>query len=1162
MKSNVETGIFPSIRPFSEGAMKIPRIEDLLLDVNEHLQAAIPSEVFDSYVFEEEEVIFEQRLHLLRSFLPSITWSIDEEKNDCMVVSIVGLRLPRFSSEDFAKKLLVNWLVPEKGLHLLAQRQLDFVFERSSNAQYYFYEMYIELDRDQDRLYAINNMPGIVRELRRGLISSIDAFAILNTKGISNTEKDAFVANEIKAVFERRPLEFDKTVLQDIQQYLFQYPAEFKQYRGITHIARVVCSQYVYRRTLLQLTNLNPSKRHVCLKIFRTSLYTPYGQKKVLGFLLGFNLINVNREVLEEKHLLEAIQNIVPDVVVVKGSFQEIYSGTPLLKMVYIEVAREDALSFSTDEVISLRSILPKEIRHHIEHLVPVTFMRRNEEEVYRNIVTLRDQIQYVKDMPQVFISFEEQTGKDLFFTVVLLRVLQSEDQPTVEELFTQANPGYIFIPDRRETVGYVRKKYPKEANVFRLQIPKNDYLRKDRSVDLYKARNLVNILLQNACGQVRDYNGGLIVKQDERLQDFIKQLPSEDPFLLENFFYSITPIAMQGVIQASFLRAFYQLFRKVHATDIPQNGSYVSEWKEDRQFITCMFRSDDGSLKDALEQKVSEFELGEVEWASSKMNLHGTFSFGYILLTHDEHKRARFQAELTEVVQQWNKEILQKQQIRINLAFKSPTIDSRVSRRDDSAVIVRMLYEGLTRMGSDKVAQPALAQRIEISDDGMKYVFHLRDSTWSDGSAVTARDFVSSWKKAIAKPKHQLVQYTFGAIKNVKRYFRGEGNLDDIGVSVIDDKTLEVLLEQPTPSFLEYTAHWTYLPTHSSRNENQTQWVYYDGASYVSNGPFKLREWKQNRELVVVKNELYWDADSVHLEQITVNLADNPFIELKMFENGEIDMTGSGIKRVSTEKLLQKQHSEEFVTHEIAAVYGLWMNTEIEPFSNANFRRALHFAIDKDALQEHLLFGEESASSFMPRSILPHTDTRPSQDIAAAKKYLARALDELCLTKEQLPIIQISYSGIRRKTVCEFVRSAWETLLGLEVRIEEYDWLTLSSNMASGRYQVSGMSWISWFWDPAYLLSCFSTWVGPGHITKWTDPEYARLVERASIELDSEKRMDLFRQAERMLYDQQPMIPLHNCTKVHFVKPHIKNVRFSALSEVDMKWAYLEREL
>ena len=196
-------------------------------------------------------------------------------------------------------------------------------------------------------------------------------------------------------------------------------------------------------------------------------------------------------------------------------------------------------------------------LRDHIEQLVQPIFMPRNEEEVIKNILLLANQLKYVNDLPQVMITFDEQTDEHLSFTVILLRVLKGKVKP-IDELFKPVSAGIRFVHEQSKVVGKVRKRYPKEANVFRLQIGKEDFFRTNNSLDFYRARQEIYSYLENIIGEVRDFNGGLISKQNEKLnvlKNDLGDIGNYNLLLLENFFYSITPSIMRNLLEVMLFR-------------------------------------------------------------------------------------------------------------------------------------------------------------------------------------------------------------------------------------------------------------------------------------------------------------------------------------------------------------------------------------------------------------------------------------------------------------------------------------------------------------------------------------------------------------------------------------------------------------------------------
>nr|MCH9703387.1 hypothetical protein [Chlamydiota bacterium] len=407
---------------------------------------------------------------------------------------------------------------------------------------------------------------------------------------------------------------------------LLRYPPQFKKVRSAAHLARMIIADYFYTRRLTKAVNRQPNQRHLFVKLLRTKLEFPFGSKPVLGVLVTFNLMR-QREVFEEQHMIEAIRRFVPSAQPIRNSFLEHGGRQEGVVSVYVEIEKENG--FSLAQINLLQEKLPAEFKGCIEQLVPVTFMRRNEEEVYRNILALRDQLKSVADIPQATITFEEQTQFDLFFTVVVLRLVKRGD-PSIKTLFGEANPDMLYIPDRVDEVGRFRKQHIKEATVFRLQLPKSQFLRKDRSVNLYTARKKVVDRLSRALGSVRDFNGGLILKQNERLDDFLTLMPKfYDEFLLENFFYSITPIAMQSILSAALVKEWFLAFADLMDQEL--ESPYLFITRRCDEALLVIVRAQEEQLRSELMAGINLLEIPSLELASSEIKMNGSFCFGFL---------------------------------------------------------------------------------------------------------------------------------------------------------------------------------------------------------------------------------------------------------------------------------------------------------------------------------------------------------------------------------------------------------------------------------------------------------------------------------------------------------------------------------------------------
>ncbi len=332
-----------------------------------------------------------------------------------------------------------------------------------------------------------------------------------------------------------------------------------------------------------------------------------------------------------------------------EGSFFIDRAPDSSLQTLYLEIEQPDGFDFTLDEIQRLRTSLPDQIKGHIEQLAHPIFMPRNEEEVLRNIMSLSRQLRFVNDMPQVIISFDEQKGEGLSFTVILLRV-QLANSPTLQEVFTKSKTSLKYIPDRVRRVGHLRKKYVKEATVFRTLVDSSPFLRRDGSVDLYKARQYILSELSKLIGEVRDYNGGMIYKQNELLSSLkssLGRIGEQHNILLEKFYYSLNPIEMRTSVEMDHLKQLFLLLLQATKTDSvmhKKNGDFL--YKQDGKRALAVIPVDTAKRK-TLSDRIGLLSLPVHQFVSFALETEGMLYAGYLLLSEDKEAQARFLSAL-----------------------------------------------------------------------------------------------------------------------------------------------------------------------------------------------------------------------------------------------------------------------------------------------------------------------------------------------------------------------------------------------------------------------------------------------------------------------------------------------------------------------------------
>ena len=971
-------------------------------------------------------------------------------------------------------------------------------------------------------------------------------------------DKESQILTRVSSLMRYWP---DEEIYPSLLLTLLRFPRQFKKIRSVGHLGRVICAEFFYKKKVIKAVDHFPQKRHLYLKLLKTRLKFPFGSKGVMGMVVTFNLMK-HREAFEEQHILEAVRRVVPGVKVVKGSLVDEQDKHNQVHTVYFEIEREERPEFSLDEVKKLSHELPDELKGCIEQLVPMTFMRRNEEEVYRSVLTLRDQLKSVRDIPQATITFEEQTQFDLFFTVVLLRIIKDKP-PSVLTLLERNFPEIVFIPDRIDYVGTLRKVYQKEATVFRVQIPKGAFFRKDRSVNLYKARRNVVSMLMKALGPIRDYNGGLILKQNERLEDFLALLPKAyDEFFLENFFYSITPIAMQSILPPAVVKEWFLAFSELLDKELAQREVYLLSCRKYEDATMVIVRAEDSSFTDTLLKEIKELQIPSLELGFSEVDRHGAFCFGLLYRPSLIDHEIDFCGVVRASLEKWSKKIGENQTLRIAVHGNEPSLDPRITKGDQSYIIIKMLFEGLTRIGPDGKPRLAIAKAYEASPDFKTYTFLLREAKWSNGAPITAYDFEYSWKNALNPQANSVFTSTLFLIKNARLAKENKVSLDEVGIYALDEKSLRVELEYPVPYFLEVAAHWTYSLINSFIDQKYPGWAYQAGETYVCNGPFRLIEWRHNRVITVEKNPQYWDADSVKLNRITINMMERVQIDVGMLEKGEVDILGRPMTAFPIGGLYHASEDIECKTYGLNGVFILSFNTAQFPFNHKKIRQAFASVIDREKLGMHVPHEFGGASySLLPKELsLAEAPLFPGRDLEKARALFKEGLGEIGFVKSDFPRLTLSYySGVKRGNLFEELCRQWKEAFDIPIHLENYEWGTHFNRLLEGKYQMGGIELNARWNDPLHILEFFEERHDLFNLPSWEHRQYRAFLSQAKEAASIEERDHYLKKAEAFLADEIPAIPLYQLTGRYIKRKGLKGVSPQSNFQVDFKWAYKE---
>lgn len=426
-------------------------------------------------------------------------------------------------------------------------------------------------------------------------------------------------------------------------------------------------------------------------------------------------------------------------------------------------------------------------------------------------------------------------------------------------------------------------------------------------------------------------------------------------------------------------------------------------------------------------------------------------------------------------------------------------------------------LFEGLvTNDPKTLEPRPGCAERWELSADGRRYTFHLRAGlTWSDGSPLTAGDFVRSWRRVLTPATAVDYAYLMYHIVGAKEFHTSQTtDPATIGVRAVDDRTLEVDLVAPCPWFLDLCAFSTFQPVPAGPLERHgTAW---SRKELIGNGPFMLEAWNPKQEIVLVRNPRYWDAAFVKLDRIIAYPHDNAETAYKLYLDGKLHW----VPVVPLPKIDEIRRRPDYYVAPYLGTYFYRFNTTKPPFDDVHVRRAVAFAIDRKAIATQVTkAGQIPAGSWCPAVAGYEPVQGPSLDVERARRELAES--GYGPGKKPLPPIEIHFNTSEmHKAIAEAVGQQLQAALGIDVVMRNSEWKTYLSEQDKLEYTMSRSAWIGDYADPDTYFTLFLSDSG-NNKTGWKNPAYDALVKQAQTELDPTKRWALYHQAEDILVNQ-----------------------------------------
>lgn len=474
---------------------------------------------------------------------------------------------------------------------------------------------------------------------------------------------------------------------------------------------------------------------------------------------------------------------------------------------------------------------------------------------------------------------------------------------------------------------------------------------------------------------------------------------------------------------------------------------------------------------------------------------------------------------------------------ISLNAGMEPTGLNTLTSTYAIEFSLFKHMYENLVTLDDDDNTVPGAAESWDYDEDTLTYTFHLRkDGVWTNGDPVTAKDFEFAWSQALNPDVASDYAYFLYFIKNAEKYFNGEVAWDEVGVKVVDDYTLEVTMEQPTPYALFLFSFGTLAPINQRFYEAVGADLYSTEAQYFcTNGPFALTEWSHNDKIVMQKNDAWHGAADVEVEEIDWKIITDANAALSSFLAGDLDMVGLG-----TGELIKQAEAAgaTIQSYTDGTSFYIYFNNNDQYLSNVNLRRALFNAIDEQKEIDTVWQNDnEPMTSFTAPGVSATDGTSfagkvgelyaPSRDQEKAKEYLATALSELGCTVDELSAHLSIDCGDSATSIAEasFYQEQWRQVLGIEVTVNSMITKQGSQNRKTGNYVMSITGWGPDYNDPNTFLDLWVT-DGGNNQTGFSNERYDELIDLAAKETDLEKRESYFIECEQIIADQLPIGP------------------------------------
>ena len=495
------------------------------------------------------------------------------------------------------------------------------------------------------------------------------------------------------------------------------------------------------------------------------------------------------------------------------------------------------------------------------------------------------------------------------------------------------------------------------------------------------------------------------------------------------------------------------------------------------------------------------------------------------------------------------NNKTTSNNEISISLGGEPKTLDPTLNSLSFGSIYMIHFFEGLTKKDKNDEVVAGMAKSWDISEDGLTYTFYLRDDAkWSDGEKVKAQDFEYALKRAADPKTAAAYSHMLNVVKNGSLVISGKTNVDALGVKAIDDSTLEIVLENPTPYFLEYlSVSSAYFPVRKDIVEKYGDNWSRNPETYIVNGAYVMTERKTDEKIVMEVNTNYYDKDSIIAKKINVIIMSDSNTSLAAIKRGDIQFSVIEAPLGEISSLIK----ENYILQEPDYwIYFLEINSQKGVLTNKNIRKALAFAFVPYGMKDD--DGKDFRENGNNYLDLGSYDA----NIKEAKRLM-----ELSgyTNGDNFPVLEIRTTPGYFTLICEAMQEMYKENLGIDVTIKSEEYNETFQAMVEKNYDLARTGWTADYSDPLAMISFFSEVSAVNH-SGFSSREFNDLLQFASSTTNTDERTKALHKAEDLIFDYMPIIPIIYRMDPFMINPKLKGAIFNTLGRYRFHYAYLEK--